>query len=83
LLGGIGYTLSPASRRLAGIGFSYAILRYVLLPDWLDRWFGVFYLAMGITAVAGWQAGRGAGIAIPVFPVGADGQINRQGRVTV
>jgi hypothetical protein len=60
LLGGIGYTLSPASRRLAGIGFSYAILHYVLLPDWLDRWFGVFYLAMGITAVAGWQAGRGA-----------------------
>jgi hypothetical protein len=51
LLGGIGFRLNPWTRRLALVVLCYAVLHYLLLPSWLERWYILFYLGMGITAV--------------------------------
>jgi hypothetical protein len=61
LLGTIGVVLRSRLRILATIGFMYVLLHFVVLPNWDERWFAVFYLAMTLCAATvdslGWSDG--------------------------
>ena len=48
-LGFVGLT-SKRARTLFAITLSYLLLHFAILPNWQDRWFGLFYLAMGVCA---------------------------------
>jgi 4-amino-4-deoxy-L-arabinose transferase-like glycosyltransferase len=57
LLGIAGWWLSPKARPLIAVSTASVILHYIILPNWQERWFGVFYLSMGIALVAALGAG--------------------------
>ncbi len=51
LLVGIGgFFAAKQIRTVAAVTFAYVLLHFVVLPNWQERWFGVFYLAMAIAA---------------------------------
>jgi hypothetical protein len=52
LLGIAGSWLSRRVRPLILVTSVSVALHYFVLPNWQERWFGVFYLAMGIALVA-------------------------------
>ena len=37
-------------RTVAGVTLAYVLLHFLVLPNWQHRWFGVFYLSMGLSA---------------------------------
>lgn len=49
LLGTIGMVMKRM-RVLFAVALSYACLHFVILPNWEERWFGLFYLSMGMCA---------------------------------
>jgi len=51
LLGTIGM-VSRRMRVLFAVTLAYVALHFLVLPNWQERWVGVFYLAMGICAAA-------------------------------
>jgi hypothetical protein len=51
LLGTIGVFLSRRMLALYAVAASYLCLHFMLLPNWQERWFGLFYLTMGVCAV--------------------------------
>jgi len=51
LLGTIGM-VSRRMRVLFAVALAYVALHFLVLPNWQERWVGVFYLAMGICAAA-------------------------------
>jgi hypothetical protein len=55
LLGTVGTVLRSRLLAVAAIATTYAVLHFVVLPNWDERWFGVFYLAMVLCAAS---AGR-------------------------
>jgi hypothetical protein len=62
-LGVIG-AVSKRTRVVFGVALSYVFLHFLALPNWEERWFGVFYVSMGVcaaTAIATTQ--RGAAIS--------------------
>jgi hypothetical protein len=50
-LGVIGLT-TKHTRTLFAVTSSYLLLHFAILPNWQDRWFGLFYLAMGVCAAS-------------------------------
>ncbi len=51
LLVGIGGLFgAKRMRTVAVVTFTYVLLHFVVLPNWQERWFGVFYLSMAVTA---------------------------------
>jgi hypothetical protein len=53
LLGAVAFLLNRRHRALILVVTSYVVLHYITLPNWMDRWFGVFYLTLAVMAVAG------------------------------
>lgn len=51
LLGLIGLSAGGTAARMVVVTTSYVFLHYVILPNWMDRWFGVYYVSMGLAAV--------------------------------
>jgi hypothetical protein len=51
LLGAIGLA-AKRTRPLFIVALAYVILHFIVLPNWQERWFGLFYLSMGVTAMA-------------------------------
>ncbi len=49
LLGTIGVVAKPM-RVLFAVTLAYASLHFLVLPNWQERWFGLFYLSMGVCA---------------------------------
>jgi hypothetical protein len=49
LLGMIG-AISPRVRTLFAVALAYAGLHFVILPSWEERYYGLFYVAMGVCA---------------------------------
>ena len=49
LLGVIGVA-AKQMRVLFAVTLAYASLHFLVLPNWQERWFGVFYLSMGVCA---------------------------------
>ena len=57
LLVGIGgFLAAKRMRTVAVVSFAYVMLHFVVLPNWQERWFGVFYLAMAVAAAETLQA---------------------------
>lgn len=57
LLVGIGgFFAAKRMRSVAVVTFAYVLLHFVVLPNWQERWFGVFYLAMAVAAAETLQA---------------------------
>jgi hypothetical protein len=52
LLGTIGAILHSRLRVVAAVATAYVVLHFIVLPNWDERWFGVFYLSMALSAVA-------------------------------
>jgi len=38
------------------VALAYVLLHFVALPNWQERWFGVFYLSMAVAAAEALQA---------------------------
>lgn len=57
LLGTIG-VISGQMRGLFAVASAYAGLHFVALPHWEERYFGVFYLAMGVSAATAAGVGQ-------------------------
>ena len=51
LLGAAGMALRR-TRALFEVTLGYLILHFLILPNWQERWFGVFYLSMAVCAAA-------------------------------
>jgi hypothetical protein len=49
LLGTIGMA-AKQMRVLFAVALAYASLHFLVLPNWQERWFGLFYLSMGVCA---------------------------------
>jgi hypothetical protein len=49
LLGTIG-VVAGRMRVLFAVTLAYASLHFLVLPNWQERWFGLFYLSMGVCA---------------------------------
>ncbi|MGB9071853.1 MAG: hypothetical protein WCC22_04220 [Terriglobales bacterium] len=59
LLVGIGgFFAAKQMRTVAVVTFAYVLLHFVVLPNWQERWFGVFYLTMAVAAAEALQARR-------------------------
>ena len=43
---------SKRTRMLFAVSLAYLLLHFLILPNWQERWFGVFYLSMGVCAAA-------------------------------
>jgi|SRR5208282_2775369 len=57
LLVGIGgFFAAKRMRSVAAVTLAYVLLHYAVLPNWEERWFGVFYLAMAVAAAETLQA---------------------------
>ncbi|MFY9562027.1 MAG: hypothetical protein WAQ52_17475 [Terriglobales bacterium] len=50
LLGTIGLVLHSRLRVVAAVAMAYVALHFVVLPNWDERWFGLFYLSMALCA---------------------------------
>ncbi len=62
LLGILGWIYSSRLRIVAVVATVYMLLHFLLLPNWVERWFGVFYLAMVLCAGA--TAGTGSSVRL-------------------
>jgi hypothetical protein len=51
LVGTIGL-VSRQTRMLFALALAYVALHFLVLPNWEERWFGLFYLSMGVCAAA-------------------------------
>jgi hypothetical protein len=54
-------TAGMASRRMRGLfaaTLAYVLLHFLVLPNWQERWFGVFYLSAAVCASAAVAAAR-------------------------
>jgi hypothetical protein len=52
------FWVSSRARQLLAVSAGYLALHFLLLPNWQERWFGVFYLSLGVTAsILIWQKG--------------------------
>jgi hypothetical protein len=51
LLGTAGVVLKRM-RALYAVTLAYVLLHFLVLPNWQERWFGVFYLSMAVCAAA-------------------------------
>jgi hypothetical protein len=51
-LGILGWWLSRKARPVILVATVSVALHFLILPNWQERWFGVFYLTMGIALVA-------------------------------
>jgi hypothetical protein len=49
LLGSVGIVLRRM-RGLFAVSLAYVLLHFLVLPNWQERWFGVFYLSMAVCA---------------------------------
>ncbi len=49
LLGTVG-VVSKRMRVLFLVALAYVVLHFLVLPNWQERWFGLFYLSMGVCA---------------------------------
>ncbi len=58
LLGTIGVVAKPM-RVLFAVTLAYASLHFLVLPNWQERWFGLFYLSMGVCAATAVEAAEG------------------------
>jgi hypothetical protein len=68
LLVGIGgFFFDKRLRSVAAVTLGYALLHFLVLPNWQERWFGAFYPAMTVTAAEALQVRAG-----PQSPVGSD-----------
>ena len=56
LVGIVGFFAVKRMKSVAAVAFAYVLLHFVVLPNWQERWFGVFYLAMGVVAAETLQA---------------------------
>jgi hypothetical protein len=52
-LGLTGLFCRPRSVAVFGVALAYTGLHFVLLPNWEERWFAIFYLSAGVLAVTG------------------------------
>jgi hypothetical protein len=52
LLGAVGFLRVRHVRTLGLVALTYAVLHFVLLPNWQERWFAILYLVMGLMAVS-------------------------------
>ena len=50
LLGIAVFWVSSRARQLLTVTAGYLALHFLLLPNWQERWFGIFYLSVGVTA---------------------------------
>jgi hypothetical protein len=51
LLVGIGgFFVAKKMRSVAAVALAFLLLHFIVLPNWQERWFGVFYLAMVVTS---------------------------------
>ncbi len=50
LLLGVGSVFLRRTRGLFCVALAYVLLHFLVLPNWQERWFGVFYLTMGVCA---------------------------------
>jgi hypothetical protein len=50
LLGLTGLFRAPRSKEIFAVAISYAALHFMVLPNWEERWFAIFYLSMGVVA---------------------------------
>jgi hypothetical protein len=48
-----GLASSSGVKTVAMVALAYTALHFLVLPNWDDRWFGIFYLSMGLAAAAG------------------------------
>jgi hypothetical protein len=51
-LGIVGWWLSRKARPVIVVAAVSVALHFLILPNWQERWFGVFYLTMGIALIA-------------------------------
>jgi hypothetical protein len=76
LLGTMG-AVSRRMRTLFVVTLGYVLLHFLVLPNWQERWFAIFYLSAGVCAAAAVeQQVRGQGMASP-------GQLNSAAAGTV
>jgi hypothetical protein len=52
LLLGMIAVVSKRMRALFAVALAYVLLHFLVLPNWEERWFGLFYLAMGVCAAS-------------------------------
>lgn len=57
LIGFGGFFATKQMRSVALVTLAYVLLHFVVLPNWQERWFGVFYLAMAVAAAETLQKG--------------------------
>jgi hypothetical protein len=69
LLGIIGLVLRSRLWAVATVATAYVVLHFLVLPNWDERWFGVFYLAMALCAATGNARGWSAQ-QVPTAPIG-------------
>ena len=50
LLGTIGFIFNSRLRPVAAVAIAYVVLHFGVLPNWDERWFGVFYISMALCA---------------------------------
>jgi hypothetical protein len=55
LLGSAGIVLRRM-RGLFAVTLAYVLLHFLVLPNWQERWFGVFYLSMAVCAATAVKA---------------------------
>jgi len=49
-------------RALFGVTLAYVALHFVVLPNWQERWVGIFYMCCGICAASVAKRSTNAGI---------------------
>lgn len=57
LLGVVGL-VNQRMRTVVGVTLAYVVLHYLILPNWQERWVGVFYLACTVSAAIAVGASR-------------------------
>jgi hypothetical protein len=73
LAGASGLFGSGRVRAVVGVTLAYSLLHFLILPNWEERWFCVFYLAMGLSAAAALQGtSRERVVRVRVSPAVAD-----------
>jgi hypothetical protein len=74
LLAGVSGLLGPARvRAVFAVTSAYSLLHFLVLPNWEERWFCVFYLAMGLSAAVALQGvSRERVVRVRVAPAVAD-----------
>ncbi len=67
LLAGVsGLFGSTRVRAVVGVTMAYVLLHFLVLPNWEERWFCVFYLSMGLSAAIALKGGSRGKLLLPV-----------------